>query len=276
MEFSMNATWARAVELVRDNLQLLAVIAGIFLLLPTMAAFLLIPDFQMLMDPAADEAETARIIEEVLGPLSILVVVALVFNFAGYGAMVALMGRSRPTVGAALKTGFAIVPSMIGILLLFVIAYMIGSIAIVAPISLLASLGGAPALSIIGVVAVLVLVIWLLARLSLSLPALVLGETRNPAKAMMRSFRLTRPRQWGIALFWVVVFAIYGLISLLVSGVFGVIASLMGDGIAANAVLGLVNGAMSMAIGILISAIAVAMFAQLTGPDAEKIEQTFE
>ena len=36
MQFDMNRTWSQAVALVRANFQLLAVIAGIFLLLPTL------------------------------------------------------------------------------------------------------------------------------------------------------------------------------------------------------------------------------------------------
>jgi len=276
MDFSMNATWSRSVELVRDNFQLLAVIGGLFLLLPTMAGYLLIPDFQALVDPSTDADASEALMAELAGPLSVLLIVAIVLNFAGYATMVALMGRARPTVGTALKTGFAAVPSTIGILILFVIAYMIGSIAVIAPVSLLASLGGVPVLSVIGAIVVVVLMIWLMARFSLSLPALVLGHSLNPAKAMAHSFRLTRPRQWAITLFWVVIFAVYLLVSLLVTGLFGVVAALMGTGTAAMALLGLVNGATAMAVGILVSAIAVAMFTHLAGPDAEQIERTFD
>lgn len=276
MNFSMNATWSRSVELVRDNFQLLIVIAGVFLFLPTMAAYLLLPDFAILMDPTANEDRTAAWIEENIAMLGVISVLAFFMNFAGYGALVALMGRARPTVGTAIKTGFRIVPSTIAVLLLFVILYMIGSIVIVMPISLLATLGGVPGLAVLSVFGAFVLMIWLAARLSLSMPVLVLEDTLNPVKAMIRSFRLTAPRQWAITVFWVVLFVIYILISLLVTGVFGVIAALAGTGTAAMVIVGLVNGALGMAVGILICAIAVAMFGQLAGPSAERIEETFE
>ncbi len=276
MDFSMNATWSRAVDLVRDNFQLLVVIAGVFLLLPTMAAYLLIPDFQALIDPTADPDMVAERMAEIAAPLVAVGAIALVVNFAGYGAMVALMGRMRPTVGAALKTGFVIVPSLIAVLLLFIIIYMLGSIVLIAPISLLATAGGVPGLAAIGIVATLVFIVWLMARLSLSMPVLVLEDTLNPIKAMIRSFRLTSARQWSILLFWAVIFIVYMVISLVVTGVFSVIAALAGTGTAAMVILGLVNGVIAMAIGMLICAIAVAMFGQLAGPGAERIEQTFE
>jgi len=276
MNFSMNATWSRGVELVRDNLQLLSVIAGVFLLLPTVAAYLLLPDFQILMDPSVSEEQTAAWIAENAGMLSVIGIFALVMNFAGYGAMVALTGGSRPTVGQAIGAGFRIVPSTIAALVLFAIAYMIGSIAIITPISLLASLGGAGGVAVLGMIAALVFVVWLMARLSLTLPVLALEDTLNPLKAMVRSFGLTRPRQWAVATFWVVLGVVYTIITLLVTGVFGVIAALAGTGTAASAIMGLANGILAMAVGMLISAIAVAMYGQLDAPSPERVEKTSE
>lgn len=275
--FSLNAIWSRAVELVRDNFQLLAIIAGVFLLLPTMAAYLLVPDFQALIDPSADSEEVAARLEAEAAPLIAVGLFSLLFNFAGYGTLTALMGRSRPTVAAALKTGIAIVPSIIAASIVFLIAYAIGSIAIITPISLLATLGGAPFLAFFGVIAAIVLMVWLMARLSLTMPVLVLDDIRNPLKALLRSWRLTAAKQGAILAFWVVLGVIYLVLSLLFAGLFGVIGALMGSGsTAALVLLGLVNGVMAMAVGVLLCAIAVAMYGQLAGPSAARIEETFQ
>ena len=275
-QFNMNAVWSRAVELVRDNFQLLAIIAGVFLLLPTMAAYLLIPDFQTLIDPAADPEETAARLQAELGPLVIVGLIAGLFNFAGYGALIALMGPSRPTVGTALKRGIAVVPSTLAVLILFAIVYLLGTIAVVVPISLLATLGGTTVLTLLAVLITVLFVVWLMARLSMTLPALVLGDTLNPVKAMLHSFRLTAPRQAAIVLFWVVLTVVYVVISLVVTGIFSLVAALLGTGPAALVLLGFVNGVLAMAVGVLLCAIATAMYEQLAGPDPERIERTFE
>jgi hypothetical protein len=276
MNFDMNTVWSRAIELVRDNFQLLIVIAGVFLLLPTMATYLLIPDFQNLIDPTADQAALEQQISAMIGPLVSVGVVSMVFQFAGYGAMVALMGDTRPTVGQALGTGFKIVPSVFAVMILFIIAYFIGAMIIALPITLIAGLAGIPALSFIAVIFVLLFVVWLMARMSLSMPALVLGETLNPFTAVTRSFKLTGPKQWSILLFWGVLLAVYVVIALLLTGIFGLVAALIGSGTAAMVVLGIANGAMGMAIGMLICGVSVAMFTQLSGPSTAAIEETFD
>ncbi|MGB3712220.1 MAG: hypothetical protein WA985_11070 [Erythrobacter sp.] len=275
MNFNMNATWARAVELIRDNLSLLAVLSGVFLLLPALAIYLLLPDFGIMMTPGVDDAQMEAWLRENAAAVTGLGLFALFMNFTGYGAMIALMGRRRPTVGEAIRQGIRIVPSTIAAMLLTIIVYVIAGIAIVTPITLLATLSGMAGLAIIGVLVAFVLIIWLISRLSLTMPVLVIERTLNPVKALVRSFRLTKPKQWPITLFWVVLFAVYTVISLLVTGLFGVVAALAGTGTAATAIMGLANGAMSMAVGTLICAIAVAMYGQLAGPGAGDLEETF-
>ena len=276
MNFDMNTVWSRGIELVRDNFQLLIVIAGVFLLLPTMAIYLLVPDMQMFADPTADQDLVAARMAEMLGPLLGGGLLAAIFQFAGYGAMVALMGDDRPTVGQALGTGFKIVPSTLAILILFMIAYVIGAMLIMVPISLLAGVSGVQALALIGIIPAVIFVVWFMARISMSMPVLVLGGTLNPVKAMIQSFKLTKPKQWSILLFWGVLVAAFTVISLLFNGVFGVIAAVIGTGTAAMLIVGLANGFTSMVSGMLVCGLSVAMFGQLSGPSNAAIEKTFD
>ncbi|MFU7528753.1 hypothetical protein ACM64M_09530 [Qipengyuania sp. ASV99] len=276
MNFDMNTVWSRGIELVRDNFQLLIVIAAMFVLLPTLAIYLLIPDFQMLADPTADQEVVAERMGELVGPLLGVGAVAAVFQFAGYGAMVALMGGDRPTVAQALGTGFKIVPSTLAIMILFAIAYVIGAVIIILPISLLVGVAGAPALGFIGIIPVLIFVVWLMARMSLSMPVLALGGTLNPITAITTSFRLTGPKQWQILLFWGVLFVAFTVISLLFNGIVGVLAALLGTGTLALLIAGLANGLTGMVSGMIICGLAVAMFTQLSGPSVAAIEDTFE
>lgn len=276
MKLNLNAVWSRAVELVRDNFSLLVVIAGVFLLLPTITTYLLIPDVATLLDPAADPEVLAAQISEFVGPLIGVGFLAMIFQFAGYGAMVSLMGEGRPTVGQAIGNGFKMVPSLFVIMILFLIMYLVGALVIMVPISLLAALANAPALSFLAVILIFVFVLYLMTRLSLSMPALALEGSLNPFTAIGRSFKLTSSNQWRILLFWLVLGVLYFIIALLFTGIFGVIAALFSTGMVASLILGLVNGAMGMIVGMLLCAIAVAMYGQLSGPGADEIEQTFE
>ncbi|MBD2842767.1 hypothetical protein [Erythrobacter rubeus] len=272
----MNKIWSRAMELVRDNFQFLVVIAGIFLLLPTLAAYLLIPDLQAVMDPAADPEVLAAQLQDKLGPLLGVGIVAMIFQFAGYGAMVALMGNARPTVGDALKAGLKVVPSTFGVLVIFILAYVLSAIVISVPVGIIVSLSGLASLAFIAAIVVLAFVVFLLARMSMSLPVLVLEGTLNPIKAVSRSFRLTGPKKWSIMLFWGVLFAAYMVVALLLTSIFGLIAALAGDSVVAMLILGLTNGLLGMGIGMIVSGLAVAMHGQLAGPSEAELTSTFE
>lgn len=276
MNLDLNTVWSRGVKLVGDNLQLLIVIAGIFLLLPTIAVYLLLPDFQMLVEPGADPEIVAERMGELIGPLIGVGGLLALFQFAGYGAMIALIGPERPTVAQALVTGIKIVPSTIVVMVLFAMAYFIGAIILIVPFSILGGVAGVAAVAVIGVIPVIVFVVWLMARLSMSMPVLVLGGTLNPFTAMKTSFKLTGPKQWQIMLFWAVLMIAFTVISLLFNGGVGVIAALLGTGTAALLVAGLANGLTGVASGMIISGIAAAMFEQLSGPSLDAIKDTFE
>ena len=276
MQFNMNPCWSRAVELVQGNFSLLTAIAAIFFLMPTVAIYLLIPDMQTLADPMADPEIVAERMQDMIGPVMGIILIATLVQFVGYGAMVALMGEDRPTVGQALSRGLKALPSLLAVLILFAIAYIVGAMLIMLPFSILTGVSGAPALGLIGVIPVLLFIVWLMARLSMSLPVMVLDGTLNPLKAVGESFKLTKPKQWPILLFWFVIFVIMSIIGFLFQGVFGLVAAMFGTGTVAMLVVGISSGAWSMVAGMLVSAIAVAMYAQLSGPSTATIEETFD
>ena len=276
MNFDMNTCWARGLDQVRNNFSLLVVIAGIFLLLPTVALYLLVPDMQMLADPGVDQSVLKSKIAEILLPLMGAALLMSLVQFAGQAAMIALMGKGRPTVGEALGVGLKTVPSLVVVLLAFTVAVFIGSLLVTLPISILAGVAGIPALAILAVFPLLLLMFWMMARLSMTMPAMVLGATLNPFKAMGESWRITRRHQWAILLFWGVFYAVFTIISLLFNGIAGVIAALIASGTGAMLVAGLANGIASVVSGMLICALAVAMYGQLSGDTDTSIADTFE
>lgn len=275
MHFDMNSCWSRAVELVQANFQLLLVISAIFLLLPSVAIYLLVPDFQTLADPFADQDVIAAQMADMVGPLIGGGLLSTVLQFAGYAAMLALMSDARPTVGQALTTGIKTVPSVFGVFILFILIYFLGAVVIVLPLSLLVGLTGVAALSIIAILPVILFVAWLMGRMSMSMPVMVLEGTLNPITALTRSFALTKPKQWPIVGFWVVILVIFMVVSLIFGGVMAVVAAALGGGLVSSLITGLANGLSSMIIGMIVCAVSVAMHTQLSGPSVDAIEDTF-
>lgn len=275
MNFDMNTCWSRAVELIQANFQLLLIVAAVFLLLPNIALYMFIPDIQTLVDPTADPDVVAAQMGSIAGPLIGGGLFSMAFQFAGYSAMVALMSDGRPTVGQALGTGVKTIPSLLGVAILFFIMYFLGAMAIVVPISLLAGLAGSVALGVIGFIPVIVFVAWLAGRCSMTMPVLVLDGTRNPIKALGKSFSLTGQKQWPIVGFWAIILVIMIVASLIFTSVFGLVAAMAGSGTVSALILGLASGLSGMVYGMVLCAISVAMHGQLTGPSAEAIEDTF-
>ena len=275
MNFDMNEIWSRAVELVKENFQLLAIVSAVFLLLPSVTIYLLLPSMQTLADPAADPDVVAAQLQANLGPIITFGVISMLVQFAGYGAMIALMSGKRPTVGEAITTGVKITLSTLAVFIIFMLLYFIGAMIAIVPFSLLGAAIGSPALAVIGVLPALLVTVFVAGRMSMSMPVMVLEKTLNPITAVMRSFKLTHRRQWLIMIFWAVLGLCYIVIALLVSGVFGVVAALAGSGTVSALILGITNGLMGMVIGMLMCGIGVAMHGQLSGTDGETIESVF-
>lgn len=276
MNFDMNTCWSRGVELLQSNFSLLIVIAGVFLMLPTIAIYLLIPDLQMLSDPSLDQSVVQERLAEIVGPIVCVALISSLFQFVGQSAMISLMGEARPTVGQALAGGFKVLPGLVVVMLVFVTVFFVGAMLITLPITLLAGVTGVPALGIVAMFPMLLFAVWLMARLSMTMPAMVLSGMRNPFTAIGESVRLTKPRQWPILLFWGMIYAIMTVIGLLFNGVIGVVASLFGTGTGAMLVVGLSNGVTGAITGMIVCALAVAMYAQLSGPSDAAIERTFD
>lgn len=275
MNFDMNTCWSRAVELIQANFQLLLIVAAVFLLLPNVALYILVPDMQNLVDPAADPDVVAAQMASFAGPLIIGGLFSLAFQFAGNASMVALMSDARPTVGQAIGAGIKTVPSLFALAVIAFLIYMLGAFLIIMPFSLLGIMISSPAVSIIGFIPILIFVAWLGARVSMSLPVMVLEGTLNPITALTKSFALTKPKQWPITGFWTIIVVIMFVASLIFTSVFGLVAAIAGTGLVASLILGLASGVTGVIYGMVICAIATAMHGQLAGPSIEAIDDTF-
>lgn len=282
MEFDMNRTWAQAVALVGANFQLLAVIAGIFLLLPSAAFYVAMPDLLTSLEQTDDPDLMMSMLQDSMGPLIGYGLVAMLAQIIGYLGMIALMGEDRPTVGEALKRALSMTPSAIGATLLLVLVYAAVSVVlslllgvVIAGMASLAGGGLTAVATFVGVAATLVALVYVVTRFTLTMPAIVLDGLANPLNAMMRSWQLTNKHAMKIFVFYALLFISYLVISLILGSVFGLVAVAFGNGAGSALVLGLANGLIGAAVAMVFSGILVSMHQQLSGVSSQRIEDTF-
>ena len=288
MQFDMNRTWSQAIALVKANFQLLAILAGVFLLLPTVVMYLAIPElmqvFALMRDPVAMDALMAAILPRLLA----FGLPALILQLIGQMAMVAMMGGDRPTVGEAIKLGARAVPSVIGAAIVFIAGLFAAAVAIglaltlvIVVLGLIGAALGMTADSGAGLVAVIGAAIYVLAfglelyvmvRFMMTLPIIVLEREYNPVKALKRSWRITGPRAWAILGFIVLLGIAYFVIVTLLLIVFGAVGFLAGfDSATGAAGTGSVFGfalficVIGSLVAMLATGILVSMHQQLAG-----------
>ncbi len=272
MNFDMNRTWSQAVALVRANFQLLAIIAGVFLLLPALAFYLLNPELVQVL-AAGEKTEQ---VDAMMPQLLVYGLVVFVGQMIGQAALVALVGRHRPTVGEAIGLGTRVLPSVVGALIVFLAGVYAVALALSLVVALVAVVSGASASggALGGFISIVLLVIelYLMIRCMLALPVIVLEHRLNPIKALRRSWRLTSKHAWKILGFVALLGIAYFVIVLLIMLVFGAIglavgadpaSPQLGPGSAAGfAVVASVMGAL---VAMLTSGILVSMHRQLAG-----------
>ncbi|MEO9463757.1 MAG: hypothetical protein ABJ242_13595 [Marinomonas sp.] len=279
MQFDMSKTWDRAVQLFSSNFQILAIIAGVFLLLPSIIMYIAVPELanlEAIMDPGGDPEKMMARLGEFYGSFAGWGLLTSAASFIGYSAMVALIGENGITVGEAIMRGLKSIPTLIAVMILFFIAYMVAALVLFIPVGILAAVSEALAavLSVVAVIGILVMMVYLMARFSVTMPVIMLEKTYNPVTAMLRSWRLTGPRHWALMGFWLLLMVAYMVIALLVGGAIAAIAALA-SGSTGALIMGVMSGILGALVAMLISAIAVAIYQQLAGSTPEAVSETF-
>jgi len=284
MKFEMNQAWQQGMNLVAANWQLLLVLAGIFLFLPSVALTVMMPD---IFGGVAGMTEPEEVNAWMLAnwrPFAGAIALATFFSFVGYMAMVALMGAHRPTVGEALKISLFSLPSMIAAFLIFVVGYAIFVgissiiIGLIAAGLAAAGLGEGGAVGIVFVLMIpyFIAQLYLMSRLSMTLPALVIEQRRNPFSALARSWSVTAGNGFRLFVFYALLtiayFVILMVVSVFAAGILGLAAA------SSTATMGsaIVSGLLGAGFSMIFSGVVVAIHRQLCGPDAVQVSETFE
>lgn len=284
MQFDMNRTWSQALALVKANFQLLAIIAGVFVLLPALVIYIANPEILQVLaltDPQAIEAT----LEPAMPRIALFGLAAFLLQMIGHAALMALISGERPTVGEAIAAGFRALPSVLGAVVVFFVGLIAAMAVLTFALSLIVTLiamllgnsaeAAAALATLLMMPLLIVFQLYLMVRFMMTLPVIVLEHQRNPLKALGRSRRLTKPRAWGILGFIFLLGIAYFVILMVISIVLGALGVLTGGPASGGSILtfALVISVIGALVAMLASGILVSIHQQLTGgtepPDIE-------
>ncbi|MBB3033580.1 glycerophosphoryl diester phosphodiesterase membrane domain-containing protein [Alteriqipengyuania lutimaris] len=274
MKLDMNRAWTDALNLIKSNMGVVTVVAGVFFFLPYLAFALLMPEAaNFTMEPNSDDPAAAlEQLTAVYADIWWIMLLLVIAQTVGTLALLALLrANNRPTVGEAIAVGaIGFLTSIAATIIFYVGAGIVGGllmgIAITSQITALAVIAG---------IVLFVVFIYLAVKFSLLAPIIAIDKVYNPLTALLRSWRLTKGNSVRLFLFYLLLFialavvsAVIGLIVMLVFGLMGEEVMLVGSG--------LVNSAVNAVIIVLMLGILAAIHRQLAGPDVATMSETFE
>ena len=262
MKFDMSAAWSEAMAMFNANREVLLVVAGIFFFLPAVLQGFVMPPLQEVLT-ATDAEAMQRQISEIYLDYTWLIVLVAIAQIAGTLALLVLLrDQRRPTVGEAIRRGFAGLLPIVGAYLLVAFAVILAFV--VATLATLATL----AAPIVGAVVWLILAIGLaytMIRLSLLQPVVAIEQVRNPLAALRRSWAETRGHVGQLLLFFVLLTIAYIVVAMMVGLVVGAIGMVLGEA-SALIVSGVVSGLLAAVATTIFTAVQAAIHRQLGEP----------
>lgn len=271
MTFDMNRTWDEALALMRANFQLLAVIAGVFLLLPTVVFYLGFPE--LLVPPEPGQLSNDEAVAAVARVFPVVILMMLV-QMVGYVAMIALIGGARPTVGEAIATAVKALPTLLATFVTLIAIGMVAGVVlsivltlVIVGLALVLGEGAVIGLTILLYIALIVAMFYLYVRIAPLLPVIAIERARGFVAPLKRAWRLTRGAGRRLFAFFALLFVAYIVISMVAAialQAFGLLTpeALAGGGLLAFALVSSVIGAL---LAMLLSGILVSIHRQLAG-----------
>lgn len=278
----LGAVWERGVALLKDNAQLIAILAGVFVLLPNAALQFTLPadadvegPMNALLDPASSDAireKAATTLGEMLSTFLTFAGVCILVAHIGYAGIVALIGGARPTVGQALSQAARVVlPLFLAIIIAFLALYIVLAI-----VQLVLMPLGPAAATFLGAIVGFLAMFYLTARLYLTLPVMVIEWQLNPIKALLRSWKLTSTNTGNVFGFWMLMAVGWFVTLMMQMAVSILLSSIPGPGPTATLIQGLLGGGFAMIWGSIYSAMGTSLYLTLKGPEPEEIAAEFD
>lgn len=272
MKLDMGQAWNAATYLIGKNVDMILIIAGVFIFLPTLALTLLIPGLdQSAADPSDTDAILGALLEVYRSYWWAFIISGLVQAVGTLSLLTLLTDTSRPTVGEALKLGIK------GILSYFVTQILIGlatAVVIGVPLGIAVASNITPLAVMIGLVA-LVAIVYISIKTMLIAPIIAIEREYNPIAIVKRSWGLTKGNSVRLLAFFALLFIAIMVVSLVVEGILSVILALMGGQVQIIG-MAIVSGILNTVLAVVVLAVLAGVHGQLAGPDSdENLTDTF-
>ncbi|MXO69324.1 hypothetical protein GRI72_10850 [Altererythrobacter marinus] len=271
MKFDMGRAWSEAVSLLSANKELLAVIAGIFIFLPNLALALFVPE--AMEGPAAlDPEDPMAAVQGFYAANGLWFFLVAIVQSIGTLSLLALLHDRRPTVGEAIRTGLIVLLPYFAAQVLLVIGL---AIALGVPVGVAGLLGGTTAAVVLSLLAVVV-AIYVMVKVSLVSPVMVLGNTLNPVRALRDSWQLTKGNSLRLFAFYLLLLIAIVIAAMVITMVIGLFVAMLGETTAGLLVGGVLNGILTTIWSVVFVCVLAAVYRQLSGPSTEAVSETFE
>lgn len=270
MKFDSNLAWQQASASVSANRDVLFALAGVFVLLPSLAMSLLFPQPE----------PTAGMTAEQIGKMALafyseaapwMIPMALLQGVGTLAILALLTDMRRPTVSQAIRLGALGLVRYIGAQLLVGLACGIAGGMILA----VAIASGSSALATICVVLVAVGVIYVAIKTSLVSPVIMVEGVTSPIAAIVRSWRLTQGNSARIGLFYLLLLIAFMVVTLIVTGLLKAASSFVAGAEVAHVTEAVVSSAIGAIATLYAVAVAAAVHRQLASGEAGQPGRTF-
>ncbi len=208
MKFDSMRAWNEGLALIRANREVLIALAGVFLMLPTLAILLFAPPPEVTGKQGFEALVT--IMRDYYNQNWMVILPLALVTIIGTLAILALFSeRGRPTVAEAMKQGTtALLPLILAQLLLGLLLALGGGL-----LMLLSAFTGLKTVIAVVLMMVVLLAIYAGLRMILISPVVVIERIFNPVSALRRAWGLTRGTFWQLLLFFVLLFLATGLVT---------------------------------------------------------------
>ena len=271
MKLDMGQAWNSATELLGKNKDVVLIVAGVFIFLPTLALNLLVPGLeQPPANPEDTDAIVSALVETYQNYWWAFLASALVQAVGTLALLTLLTDTSRPTVGEALKQGGHGILPYLGtqILLGLGAALMIGL-----PIGLAVASGSSALITILAFVAIPAAV-YVLIKTVLITPVIAIDKIYNPVAIIKRSWSLTSGNSLRLLGFFALIIIAMGILFMVINGILSVVLAAIGGQIQ---LIGgsIVSGLLNTGFAVIMLAVLAGIHRQLSGAATEDVSDTF-
>lgn len=249
-KLDLSGCWNDVMRLFRANRELLLSVAGVFILLPSLAFAMFAPQPE-----TAPDADIATIYANLQGfyeaNMLWIVLIGLLNGFASIVMLVLMLDPARPSVGEAMRRGGSIILPYYAMGVLSGVLTFLGTLAFILP------------------------GIYIFVKLIVAGPVMVAERVHTIIAPMRRSWALTKGNSGRILIFVLVVAVTAFFVYITSVTVFGIVIRLALEGPIAETLTMLIDAVVSMLLSVLMVCVYAGIYRQLAEPDADEIAREF-